>query len=286
MIVGPAMRDAAAARGAAIVCADPYLAFARLTQWWAARHAARAGRRACTRRRWSSPARASTPRPPSVRWPSSAAVRASAQRPWSGAQCHVGRGRRGRRGHRAQAARDAGRGLPHRRARHRAQRRGDRCRRLRLRAHRGPLGEDRAARRRAHRRRRRDRRQHLHRPRRARRHRDRGRRQARQPGADRRTTCTSVRTAPWPAASGVAGSATHRPPLHGRRRRHHPGAPGDRRPRAHHGGHRRLALDPQAGPVQRRVSLRRQCVLGEERRHAAAAARAARRGCARWRRKS
>ena len=37
VIVGPAMRDAAAARGAAIVCADPYLAFARLTQWWAAR---------------------------------------------------------------------------------------------------------------------------------------------------------------------------------------------------------------------------------------------------------
>jgi len=37
VIVGPAMRDAAASRGAAIVCADPYLAFARLTQWWVAR---------------------------------------------------------------------------------------------------------------------------------------------------------------------------------------------------------------------------------------------------------
>ena len=37
VIVGPASREAAAARGAAIVCADPYLAFARLTQWWAAR---------------------------------------------------------------------------------------------------------------------------------------------------------------------------------------------------------------------------------------------------------
>ncbi|MBP6765031.1 MAG: UDP-3-O-(3-hydroxymyristoyl)glucosamine N-acyltransferase, partial [Rubrivivax sp.] len=36
VIVAPAMRDVAAARGAAIVCADPYLAFARLTQWWAA----------------------------------------------------------------------------------------------------------------------------------------------------------------------------------------------------------------------------------------------------------
>lgn len=37
VIVGPAQRDAAAARGAALVCADPYLAYARLTQWWAAR---------------------------------------------------------------------------------------------------------------------------------------------------------------------------------------------------------------------------------------------------------
>ncbi|HUG26541.1 UDP-3-O-(3-hydroxymyristoyl)glucosamine N-acyltransferase [Piscinibacter sp.] len=37
VIVAPAMRDAAAARGAAIVLDDPYLGFARLTQWWAAR---------------------------------------------------------------------------------------------------------------------------------------------------------------------------------------------------------------------------------------------------------
>ncbi len=37
VIVAPALRDAAAARGAAIVAADPYLYFARLTQWWAAR---------------------------------------------------------------------------------------------------------------------------------------------------------------------------------------------------------------------------------------------------------
>lgn len=36
VIVGAALRDAAAARGAVIVCADPYLAFAKLTQWWAA----------------------------------------------------------------------------------------------------------------------------------------------------------------------------------------------------------------------------------------------------------
>jgi UDP-3-O-[3-hydroxymyristoyl] glucosamine N-acyltransferase len=36
VIVGAALRDLAAARGAALVCDDPYLAFARLTQWWAA----------------------------------------------------------------------------------------------------------------------------------------------------------------------------------------------------------------------------------------------------------
>ncbi len=35
VIVGPAQRELAAARGAALVCADPYLAFAQLTQWWA-----------------------------------------------------------------------------------------------------------------------------------------------------------------------------------------------------------------------------------------------------------
>ncbi len=37
LIVAPALREAAVARGAAIVCADPYLAHARLSQWWAAR---------------------------------------------------------------------------------------------------------------------------------------------------------------------------------------------------------------------------------------------------------
>ncbi len=36
VIVGPAQRELAAGRGACIVCSDPYLAFARLTQWWAA----------------------------------------------------------------------------------------------------------------------------------------------------------------------------------------------------------------------------------------------------------
>jgi UDP-3-O-[3-hydroxymyristoyl] glucosamine N-acyltransferase len=37
VIVGPALRDVAARRGATIVTPDPYLYFARLTQWWAAR---------------------------------------------------------------------------------------------------------------------------------------------------------------------------------------------------------------------------------------------------------
>jgi UDP-3-O-[3-hydroxymyristoyl] glucosamine N-acyltransferase len=37
VIVAPAQQDAAIARGAAIVTPDPYLYFARLTQWWAAR---------------------------------------------------------------------------------------------------------------------------------------------------------------------------------------------------------------------------------------------------------
>jgi UDP-3-O-[3-hydroxymyristoyl] glucosamine N-acyltransferase len=39
VIVAPALREAAAARaagGATLVCTDPYLAFAKLTQWWAA----------------------------------------------------------------------------------------------------------------------------------------------------------------------------------------------------------------------------------------------------------
>ena len=45
VIVAPALREQALARGAAIVTPDPYLYFARLTQWWAARtrHAPVAG---------------------------------------------------------------------------------------------------------------------------------------------------------------------------------------------------------------------------------------------------
>ncbi len=37
VIVAPAMREAAVARGTALITPDPYAAFARLTQWWAAR---------------------------------------------------------------------------------------------------------------------------------------------------------------------------------------------------------------------------------------------------------
>ncbi len=39
VIVAPAQREAAAQRGAALVADDPYLCFARLTQWWARQHA-------------------------------------------------------------------------------------------------------------------------------------------------------------------------------------------------------------------------------------------------------
>ncbi len=38
VIVSPAMREVAVARGAALVLPDPYLGFAKLTQWWAKRH--------------------------------------------------------------------------------------------------------------------------------------------------------------------------------------------------------------------------------------------------------
>ena len=38
LIVPPALQEAAVARGAAIVAANPHLYFARLTQWWVGRH--------------------------------------------------------------------------------------------------------------------------------------------------------------------------------------------------------------------------------------------------------
>lgn len=37
VLVGPAQREAAAQRGAVLVCTDPYRAFAQLTRWWAQR---------------------------------------------------------------------------------------------------------------------------------------------------------------------------------------------------------------------------------------------------------
>ena len=55
---------------------------------------------------------------------------------------------------------------------------------------------------------------------------------------------------------GVAGSARIGAALHGRWRRHHPGAPGDRRPRAHHRGHGDQPVHPASRPVQRHVPLR------------------------------
>ncbi len=43
VIVGPAFRAEATARGAAVVADDPYLSFAKLTQWWADRQGVRSG---------------------------------------------------------------------------------------------------------------------------------------------------------------------------------------------------------------------------------------------------
>ncbi len=42
VIVAPALREAVAGRRSAVLCDDPYLAYARLTQWWAARQRAAA----------------------------------------------------------------------------------------------------------------------------------------------------------------------------------------------------------------------------------------------------
>ena len=64
VIVAPALRDAAAARGAAHRHADdPYLYFARLTQWWA-RATRAAPRRRPPERVVDPSARRSTPRRP------------------------------------------------------------------------------------------------------------------------------------------------------------------------------------------------------------------------------
>ena len=62
----PGVRDAALARGAAIVTPDPYLYFARLTQWWAARDPAAGRCPAIHARRGVDPARARSPRDASI----------------------------------------------------------------------------------------------------------------------------------------------------------------------------------------------------------------------------
>ena len=73
VVVAPAMQPAAVARGACIVTDDPYLYFARLTQWWAAR----------TRRPAVSGVHPSAVIEPGVRLHATASV---------GAFCHVGMG--------------------------------------------------------------------------------------------------------------------------------------------------------------------------------------------------
>ncbi len=93
VIVGPALREAAAQRGAAIVTPDPYLYFAKLTQWWVARTRAPAAMGVHT----------SAVVDPSARIASSASVGALAvieadaeigEGAVIGAHCFVGRGAR------------------------------------------------------------------------------------------------------------------------------------------------------------------------------------------------
>ena len=93
VIVGPALREAATQRGVAIVTPDPYLYFARLTQWWAVR----------TRVRASAGLHASAVVDPSARIAASASIGALCvieadaeigEGAVIGAQCFVGRGAR------------------------------------------------------------------------------------------------------------------------------------------------------------------------------------------------
>ena len=74
----------------------------------------------------------------------------------------------------------------------------------------------------------------------------------------------------WPAASGIAGSTVIGKRMHGGRRRHRLGhlTLADDVHISALGGD---ALDPPERSVQRRISHRRQCGLGEERGHAAPA---------------
>ncbi|CAA9433012.1 MAG: UDP-3-O-[3-hydroxymyristoyl] glucosamine N-acyltransferase, partial [uncultured Ramlibacter sp.] len=180
-----------------------------------------------------------------------------------------------RRRHGAQVARQRRRGLPHRCALHPAPGRGDRRRRVRVRAPPGRLGEDRATRRGADRRRRGDRRQYLHRPGRAGRHRDRGRGQAGQPDPDRPQRPHRQAHRHGRLRRG-GGQCHHRRPLHHRRPGRHPRPPDHRRPRAHFRDFVGHALHPQARHLYRGLPPRRECGLGEERGIAQAAARPAR----------
>ncbi len=89
VVVGPAFRELAGARPAAIVCDDPYLYYARLTRWWV-RHA---------REPFEPGIHASAVVEPGARVHAQAAIGALAHvgrgaiidaGAWVGAQCHVG----------------------------------------------------------------------------------------------------------------------------------------------------------------------------------------------------
>ena len=181
VIVGPALREAALARGDCIVAEQPYLYFARVTQLWKSRLAVAAG-----------PA----VHPSAVIDPD-AVIDPTAR---IGPLCVIERGARIGAGTVLKARVTIGEDCVI----------GARCivhpgvvigaDGFGFAPDGGSLGKDRAARRGAHRGRRRDRRQHLHRPRRAAGHRDRGRRQARQPDPDRPQRAASAGTRPSPAA--------------------------------------------------------------------------------------
>jgi hypothetical protein len=208
VVVAPAQQDLALARGAAIVTPDPYLYFARLTQWWAAR----------TRQAPTAGIHPSAVVEPGAQVHASAAVGALA---YVGAGACIGAGAViGTHGHIGAGAvvGDGTRLAPL----------GDAC----VVGARGILhsgvvigadgfgfaptrapGSRSSSWARAHRRRRRDRRQHLHRPWRARRHRDRRRRQARQPDPDRPQRAHR-RAQRHGRLRGRRRQRAHRPPLH------------------------------------------------------------------------
>ena len=281
VIVGPAQREAVAARPSAIVSADPYLYYARLTQWWALR----------TRQPATPGVHPSAVVEPGAR------IHAASQRRRAG-PCRRRRGRRPRRGRRAamprrrpchdrraqppRGAGGGGRALPHRRALHPAWRRGHRRRRLRLRACTGPLGEDRAAGRGGHRRRRRDRRQQLRRPWRAARHRAGARASSSTTWCISRTTWWSARTPRWPPAWALpaARASARTAPSPGRR-----GVVGHVQicDHVHIGAACAVTRSiHKPGSYGGMFPFDENGVVGQERRHPAAAACAARPHCAHW----